>query len=112
MQILETDRLRLRWFEMADAAFVLALLNDPACVANIGALGLRRESDARTWIADRLVSAYFRDGFGLWAIERKRDRALAGMCGFVDRDSLPAIDLAYAIAPAFRGQGYAKEAAA
>lgn len=111
MRILETDRLRLRWFDAGDAAFVLALVNDPAWIANIGDRGLRNEDDARGWIAQRLVRAYVRDGFGLWAIERKYDGALVGMCGFVDRDSLPAIDLGYALAPAFRGEGYACEAA-
>ncbi len=33
------------------------------------------------------------------------------MCGLVQRDTLPEIDVGYALMPAFRGQGYAREAA-
>jgi [ribosomal protein S5]-alanine N-acetyltransferase len=32
------------------------------------------------------------------------------MCGLIKRDSLPHLDVGYALAPAFRGNGYAREA--
>jgi RimJ/RimL family protein N-acetyltransferase len=111
MRALETDRLRLRWFVETDAAFILALVNDPSWIANIGDRGLETVEDARAWIAEKLVASYWRDGFGLWALERKSDGELVGMCGLVERETLPAIDVGYALAARFRGEGYAREAA-
>ena len=114
MLILETDRLRLRWFHdtAADADFLRALLNDPGWLANIGERNVRTRRQARTWIATRHTATYGRLGFGFWAVERKSDGALVGMCGLIKRDTLMEADVGYALMPAFRGHGYASEAAA
>ena len=114
MLILETDRLRLRWFTDTDrdADFLRALLNDPGWLANIGERNVRTRRQARAWIATRHTAPYGRLGFGFWAVERKSDGALLGMCGLVKRDTLMEVDVGYALMPAFRGQGYAREAAA
>lgn len=111
MYVLRTERLDLRWFLEGDAAFVLELLNDPSWIANIGDRGVRTLEDARAFIRDRLTASYWQKGHGLWAIERREDQALVGMCGLLERDSLPAIDVGYALLPRSRGQGYAREAA-
>ena len=114
MLILETDRLRLRWFTGTDtdADFLRALLNDPGWLANIGERNVRTRRQARHWIATRHTEVYGRLGFGFWAVERKSDGALMGMCGLVKRDTLMEVDVGYALMPAFRAQGYAREAAA
>ena len=114
MLILETERLRLRWFNdsAADADFLRALLNDPGWLANIGERHVRTRRQARAWIATRHTAAYGRLGFGFWAVERKSDGALAGMCGLIKRDTLMEADVGYALMPEFRGRGYASEAAA
>jgi ribosomal-protein-alanine N-acetyltransferase len=112
MEILRTERLRLRWFEPQDAAFVLALLNEPSWLANIGDRGVRTLEEAQSWISDKLVGGYKSQGFGFWAVERSSDGALIGMCGLVKRPSLPEVDVGYAFSPPFWGQGYAREAAA
>lgn len=57
---------------------------------------MRDEDSARAWIAERLVAAYEKQGFGLWAMQRRDDAALLGMCGLVKRESLPDIDVGYA----------------
>jgi RimJ/RimL family protein N-acetyltransferase len=110
MRVLETDRLTLRWFDERDAAFILELVNDPSWIANIGDRGIRTVDAARAWIAEKLVSSYRQKGHGLWAIERRDDGELLGMCGLLERDSLPYVDVGYALAPRFRGNGYAREA--
>ena len=114
MLILETERLRLRWFRPtdADADFLRALLNDPGWLANIGERNVRTRRQAKTWIATRHTAIYGRLGFGFWAVERKSDGALMGMCGLIKRDTLMEVDVGYALMPEFRGQGYAREAAA
>ena len=112
MLILETERLRLRWFTDADADFLRALLNDPGWLANIGERNVRTRHQARTWIATRHTATYGRLGFGFWGVERKSDARLLGMCGLIKRDTLMEADVGYALMPEFRGQGYAREAAA
>ena len=114
MLILETERLRLRWFNPtdSDADFLRALLNDPGWLANIGERNVRTRRQARAWIAVRHTATYGRLGFGFWAVERKSDGALMGMCGLIKRDTLMEADVGYALMPAFRGHGYAREAAA
>jgi RimJ/RimL family protein N-acetyltransferase len=114
MLILQTDRLRLRWFTPThtDADFLRALLNDPGWLANIGDRNVRTRRQARDWIATRHTASYGRLGFGFWAVERKSDGRLLGMCGLVKRDTLMETDVGYALMPEFRGQGYASEAAA
>jgi len=110
--VLETARLRLRWFAPADADALLLLLNDPDWLRHIGDRGVRTRGDALQFIAERLVASYWRQGFGLWAIERRDDGAFAGVCGLVRRDGLPDLDLGYALLPAQRGHGFAREAGA
>ena len=112
MLILETPRLRLRWFVAADADFLRALLNDPGWLANIGERNVRTRRQALAWIATRHTATYGRLGFGFWGVERKSDGTLIGMCGLIKRDTLMEADVGYALMPAFRGQGYASEAAA
>ena len=46
MLILETPRLRLRWFTPADAGFVLRLLNDRGWIEAIGDRGVRTRRQA------------------------------------------------------------------
>ena len=114
MLILETERLRLRWFTPtdSDADFLRALLNDPGWIANIGERNVRTRRQARTWIATRHTATYGRLGFGFWGVERKSDGRLLGMCGLIKRDNLMEADVGYALMPEFRGHGYAREAAA
>ena len=42
---------------------------------------------------------------------RREDGARLGICGLIKRDTLPCEDIGYAFLPAWRGQGYAIEAA-
>lgn len=112
MQILNTERLRLRWFSDADAPFIRRLLNEPSWIRNIGDRQIRSDDDALAYIRSRLIHNYWRHGFGFWAVERAADGALIGMCGLTQRDSLPEPDIGYALLPEHWGQGYAREAAA
>lgn len=110
--ILETARLRLREIHDGDADFIVALLTDPDFLRYIGDRGVSDHASALRYIADGPRASYARNGWGLWAVERREDGVVAGMCGLVSRDFLPGPDLGYAFLPAFRGQGYAAEAAA
>lgn len=108
--VLQTERLQLRCFDEHDADFIVELLNDPGWLLHIGDRGVRTADDARAWIATRLVDAYQRLGFGFWAVQRRGETGLIGLCGLIKRDTLPEIDVGYAFLPGYRGQGYACEA--
>lgn len=112
MAVLETDRLVLRTFTLDDAPFILELLNDPHFVRFIGDRKVRTLDDARVYIEDRLIRSYETHGYGLYHTARKSDGAAIGMCGLVRRDALETADIGYALLPAFRGAGLAREAAA
>jgi [ribosomal protein S5]-alanine N-acetyltransferase len=62
-------------------------------------------------LRERYIVQYQKHGFGFWAVARKQDGALMGMCGLIKRDTLDDADIGFAFLPAFRGQGYALEAA-
>jgi RimJ/RimL family protein N-acetyltransferase len=112
MSILETERLRLRELTLDDAPFVLALLNDPDWRRYIGDRGVRTLDAARAYIQDGPLAMYARVQFGLWLVVRKSDGQPLGLCGLLTRPGLADVDIGFAFMPAFRGQGYAREAAA
>ena len=110
-EVLETDRLILRHLSADDAEFVFELVNDPAWLRFIGDRGVRNLDDARDYIRKGPVDSYSRYGFGLYAVERKEGGSPIGICGLVKRDFLEDVDIGFALLPAFRGKGYAREAA-
>ena len=112
MNVLNTERLGLRWLSAEDAAFMLELVNDPAWVRFIGDRGVRTLEDARDYILNGPVAMYHRVGFGLYLVELKQSRTPIGICGLIERAGLEDIDIGFAFLPAFCGQGYAYESAA
>jgi len=111
MNVLETERLNLRWLSTEDAAFILELVNDPDWLQFIGDRGVRTLEDARAYIQNGPIAMYQRVGFGLFLVELKQSATPIGMCGLIERAGLEDIDIGYAFMPAFRGQGYAYESA-
>jgi RimJ/RimL family protein N-acetyltransferase len=111
MNVLETERLNLRWLSAEDAAFIFELVNDPAWLQFIGDRGVRTLEDARDYILNGPVAMYHRVGFGLYLVELKQSATPIGMCGLIKRAGLEDIDIGFAFLPAFYGQGYAYESA-
>ncbi|HEY0955037.1 MAG TPA: GNAT family N-acetyltransferase [Roseateles sp.] len=111
MHILDTTRLSLREFTPLDAPFLLRLVNEPGWIRNINDPGVRTLDDALSWAEKRLFAPYRELGHGFWAVQRREDGALVGMCGLFKRAVLPEPDLGYALLAAHEGQGYALEAA-
>ncbi len=112
MKILETERLVLRTMRQDDAAFYLALVNDPSFLRHIADKGIRTLEEARAYIVAGPMRMQRMLGYSLYLVERKADGAPLGLCGLVLRDTIPGTDIGYALAPHCRGQGYAWEAAA
>lgn len=108
---IQSARLRLRRFTLADAGFCVELLNDPDWIRFIGDRGVRNDADARAYMTKTYIAQYERLGYGLYLVERTLDTTPIGMCGLIKRDGLGDVDLGFAFLPVFRGQGYALEAA-
>lgn len=111
MHVLDTERLSLREFTPQDAPFLLRLVNEPGWIRNINDPGVRTVDDALAWAEGRLFKAYRELGHGFWALQRRTDGELVGMCGLFKRAALPEPDLGYALLAAHEGRGYALEAA-
>lgn len=112
MEILRTERLRLRTMESADAPFYLELINQDCWMRNIGDKGIRTLDFARSAIERGPMAMQRRHGYSLYVVERRGDGAALGLCGLNLRDALPCADIGYALMPAFWGRGYSFEAAA
>ena len=112
MHVLETDRLLLRRLTIADAGFILALVNEPSYLRFIGDKGVRTLEDARQYILTGPVASYERFGFGLYLTALKESEVPIGVCGLIKRETLPDVDIGFAFLPAYWGKGYAYEAAA
>jgi RimJ/RimL family protein N-acetyltransferase len=106
-----TPRLRLRWLDAGDAAFVLELLNDPDWIRNIGPRDVHTLEAAARYIEERFQPGYRRHGFGLNLVEARHGGEALGLCGLIKRDTLDDLDLGFAFLPRHRGHGYALEAA-
>lgn len=112
MNVLETERLILCKLTSEDAEFILELVNDPAWLQFIGDKDVHNLADAGNYILQGPVAMYSRCGFGLYLVKLKSNQARIGICGLIKRDSLKDVDIGFAFLPAYRGQGYAYEAAA
>jgi RimJ/RimL family protein N-acetyltransferase len=112
VNVLETDRLLLRWLSVDDAEFILGLLNEPSWIQFIGDRGVRTLDEARAYILNGPVEMYHRLGFGLYLVVRKDDSVPLGMCGLIKRKGLDDVDIGFAFRPGFWSKGYAFEAAA
>lgn len=110
--VITTARLWLRQFTHDDSAFLVTLLNDPEFLRYIGDRGVRTEVDARAYLDAGPLVSYREHGYGLWCIVCRETGTAIGICGLLTRDTLPAPDVGYALLPAARGLGFAREAVA
>ncbi len=111
IHILDTERLRLRTIDVADAPFYLALLNTDAFIANIGDRGIRTLEAAREAIESGPMAMQQARGHSIYLVELKATGEAIGMAGLIKRDGLDDVDLGYAYLPQHFGRGYAIEAA-
>jgi RimJ/RimL family protein N-acetyltransferase len=106
-----TRRLELRPLADGDAAFIVELLNDADFLRFIGDRGVRSVEDARRYIETGPQASYAKHGHGLDLVTERGTGRRAGICGILRRETLDEPDLGFAFLPAFRGRGFALEAA-
>lgn len=105
---LRTARLTLRAFGPDDYRVYAAMLADPAVARFLGTGEPRSPEESWNVMARALGQWAFR-GYGLFAVEHAG--ALVGHAGVVHPPDWPEPELAYTIAPAAQGRGFATEAA-
>ena len=110
MQIIETDRLTLRYFTVRDADALIPILGD-AEVMRFSIIGVHTSRQIRQFIEQRLLS-YLERGFGLYAVVHKQNQALIGYCGFFVQSigEHREIEVGYRLAQQYWGRGLATEA--
>lgn len=111
--VLLTERLMMRHMnaDLADAQFLVRLLNDPSWLRFIGDRGVHSNEDAQHYVSQAVLPSYGRFGYGHYLVQSRSSGRPLGLCGLVKRDYLDDPDLGYALLPEYRGQGYAYEAA-
>lgn len=109
--LVETDRLRIRWYALADAPFICTLLNTPSWLEFIGDRGVRTLDEAETYIVENALISYEQYGLGPFAVELKETGTLIGQCGLHKRPALNDIDIGFAFLPEYVGKGYGYESA-
>ncbi len=111
MKVLETERLILRRLCADDAGFMLELMNDPGFIKWVADRGIRTTGDAANYLAEKSLPSYERFGFGFYRVDLKETGTPLGICGLIQRETLEAPDVGFAILERFGRNGYAYEAA-
>lgn len=108
--ILETERLRLRGFEQADAPAFARLNSNAEFLTYLGDGQPLNEADSWRVLAF-LMGHWALRGFGMWLVEEKDSGDFVGRIGLHYPHGWPAIELGWGIHPEHWGKGYAREAA-
>jgi RimJ/RimL family protein N-acetyltransferase len=111
MNVLETDRLVLRYVTLDDSEFALRLLNEPSFLQNIGDRGVRTLEQASNYLLEGPIRSYQIHGHGMYLVALKGSLVPIGLCGLLKRDQFEDVDIGYAFLPEFWSQGYAFESA-
>ena len=108
--VLETERLCLRPFTLADEPAVFALASDPEIARFVRFEAHRAPADTRAFLESAFEHYKRGDPFAL-AILRRPDDRLIGSCGFVSQaPERHAAEIGYWLGKAYWGKGYAVEA--
>jgi RimJ/RimL family protein N-acetyltransferase len=110
MSLLETERLVLRMFGSNDIDAYSAMCANPEVVRFLGEGKPVSRTDAWRHMAIFLGTWQLR-GYGTWAVEEKASGKFVGRVGYTHPEGWPGVELSWALARPFWGQGLAMEAA-
>lgn len=113
--ILETERLRLRRYQVDDFPSCAAMWADPVVTRHFGGMSFTEEESWTRFL--RYIGHWEVLGFGYWLVEEKTTGTFLGEVGFADykRDLKPSLkgipEIGWVLAAQSHGKGYATEAA-
>ncbi len=110
--LLETPRLHVQQITLEDAPFFLELLNTPSYKKYIADRNIKSLKDAESYLSSSILKHHQDFGYGYYKIILKSTGAAIGIVGYVNRKELPAVDIGFALLPAYEHQGFAFEASA
>lgn len=110
--VVSTERLRLFRLALEDAPLMLAIWNDPEFIRHVFDRGIRSVEQAEEALQAGALRLYEDFGFGPYGMALRSSGESIGICGLFRREGLDDTDIGYAVLPGYRGQGYAREAAA
>ena len=108
--VLETERLRLRWFRESDFEDLCRIAADPEVMRFLGEGKPAPPMEVWRHMAAYLGHWYFR-GYGIWAVEEKITGRIVGRIGFMNPFGWPGFELGWTLARDAWGKGYATEGA-
>jgi len=109
--LFETNRLRLREFNLSDVKFIIELLNSPGWLEFIGDRNVKTIKQAQNYLKNGPMKSYRENGYGLSMVETREGDKPIGMCGILKREFMDHPDIGFAFLPAFMAKGYAFEIA-
>ena len=109
MFILETPRLLLREFEIADAENMFLLNSAPDVIRYTGDVAFKNLDEAKALIENYVH--YKKDGYGRWTVLLKDTNEFIGWCGLRFIEDTKNIDLGYRYMKKYWNKGYGTEAA-
>jgi len=107
--MLETARLVLKKFSLADAPGFYELNLDPEVLRYTGDTSFSSVAEAEAFI--RGYTHYERYGYGRWSVFIKETGEYAGFCGLNNRPELDEVDVGFRLLRRYWGKGYTTEAA-
>ena len=106
---MQTNRLVIRPFTLADAEEYFPLVSDPDILRFTGEGPVNSIDDARQILLTRPISDYSKHGFGRMACVEKSSGRLIGFSGLKYLPDLDEVDIGYRFLPEAWGKGYATE---
>lgn len=107
--VLETNRLILREFDITDAQNFYELNLNPNVIKYTGNSAFKDIEEAKTFLKN--YSDYQKNGFGRWAVIQKSTQEFLGWCGLKYDEKLDETDIGFCFFEHFWNQGFACESA-
>ena len=109
---IETPRLRIRSLTAGDADGLHRVFGDPQAMRYVGPTGRARTRTQTAESVARYMAGEREHGFGLWAVDRRSDGRMIGLCGLTPVEGVgPDVEVVYVLERPAWGRGYATEMA-
>ncbi len=112
MATVETERLYLRRLRASDRdAYYQGIYADPAVMQTLPAGKPIAREDFEARVTALMIDHWQVHGFGPWVVVQKSDETVIGHCGLKYWPDTPDVEVFYALAKPYWGQGLATEGA-